>query len=88
MDRLSPMVTEIAITERRDDLLMFHACALADPATGDTVLLFGPSGPGKTTVARTLGTELGLPLRRDRRGRPRDLRSCPTRSRCRSSRRR
>lgn len=58
MDRLSPMVTTLAVTERRGDLVMFHACAVADPGTGDTVVLYGPSGTGKTTVARTLCTEL------------------------------
>lgn len=58
MDRLSPMVTTLALTERRGDLVMFHACAVADPGTGDTVVLYGPSGTGKTTVARTLCTEL------------------------------
>ncbi len=58
MDRLSPLVTETAITARAGTMLMLHACALAEPTTGDTVLCFGPSGAGKTTVARTLGREL------------------------------
>jgi hypothetical protein len=58
MDRLSPMLTRLAITERRRDLILFHACAVADPATGDTVVLYGPSGTGKTTLARTLCTDL------------------------------
>ena len=57
MDRLSPMITRMAATERRKDLVMFHACALADPGTGDAVVLYGPSGTGKTTVARTLGAD-------------------------------
>jgi hypothetical protein len=58
MDRLTPTVTTLAITERRDDLVMFHACAVADPETGAAVVLYGPSGTGKTTMARTLGTDL------------------------------
>ncbi|HEY3529236.1 MAG TPA: hypothetical protein VGK78_08805 [Nocardioides sp.] len=58
MDRLSPLVTRLAVTERRHDLVMFHACAVADPSTGDTVVLYGPSGAGKTTLARTLCTDL------------------------------
>jgi len=57
MDRLSPLITRMAAAERRRDLVMFHACALADPVTGDAVVLYGPSGTGKTTVARTLGTD-------------------------------
>jgi hypothetical protein len=59
MDRLSPLVTRLAVTERRDDLTMFHACAAADPETGATAVLFGPSGTGKTTLARALCGELG-----------------------------
>ena len=58
MDRLSPLVTRLAVTERRRDLTMLHACAVADPATGDAVVLYGPSGTGKTTLARTLCSEL------------------------------
>jgi hypothetical protein len=58
MDLLSPIITRLAIAERADDLTMFHACALGDPATGAAAVLFGPSGTGKTTMARTLGTGL------------------------------
>jgi hypothetical protein len=57
MDRLSPLVTRLAVNERRRDLVMFHACALADPRSGATVVLYGPSGTGKTTLARTLCTD-------------------------------
>jgi hypothetical protein len=58
MHALSPAVTVAAITHRAGSLLMLHACALADPTTGATVALVGPSGMGKTTIARTLGTSL------------------------------
>jgi len=58
MDRLTPAVTTLAITERREELVMFHACAVGDPVTGNAVALYGPSGTGKTTLARTLCTEL------------------------------
>jgi len=58
MDRFSPLVTRLAVTQRRSDLTMFHACAAADPATGATAVLFGPSGTGKTTLARALCGEL------------------------------
>lgn len=58
MDRLSPLVTRLAVTERREDLTMFHACAAAHPDTRATAVLFGPSGTGKTTLARALCGEL------------------------------
>jgi hypothetical protein len=58
MDRLSPMITRIAVTTRREDLVMVHACAVGDPETGAAAVLFGPSGTGKTTLARTLCTDL------------------------------
>lgn len=76
MDRLSPMVTRLAVTQRRHDLVMFHACAAADPRTGDTVVLYGPSGTGKTTLARTLCTDL-VYLSDETAGVDRDLRVVP-----------
>ena len=58
MHDLSPAITVAAIGRRAGELLMLHACALADPRTGATLVLVGPSGMGKTTLARTLGTSL------------------------------
>jgi len=58
MDRLSPMITRLAVTSRRDDLVMVHACAVGDPETGAAAVLFGPSGTGKTTLARALCADL------------------------------
>ena len=58
MDRLSPVITERAIRAQTGRLLMLHACGLADPSTGATVVLAATSGTGKTTLARTLGDQL------------------------------
>jgi hypothetical protein len=57
MDRLSPTITRLAVTERSEQLVLMHACGLADPVTGSAAVLFGPSGTGKTTLARTLCRE-------------------------------
>lgn len=59
MHWLTPLVTTRAITARAGSLLMMHACVVADPETGAAVVLVGPSGAGKTTVAHTLGTSFG-----------------------------
>lgn len=56
LHRLSPAVTQRAIDARAGQLVMLHAAALADPATGATALLVAPSGTGKTTASATLGT--------------------------------
>lgn len=55
LHNLSPAVTRAAIGARAGDLVMLHAAALADPATGATAVLVAPSGTGKTTAAITLG---------------------------------
>lgn len=57
-DRLSNEVTGAAIESVRGRLLMLHAAALADPATGRVLAFVGPSGMGKTTVSRSLGRRL------------------------------
>lgn len=59
MHWLTPVVTTRAITARAGSLLMMHACVLADLDSGAAVVLAGPSGAGKTTVARTLGKSFG-----------------------------
>lgn len=55
MDRLTARITICAIEVRRHDLLMFHAGAVCDPATGHAVAFIGPSGRGKTTASSVLG---------------------------------
>ncbi|MCY4726593.1 hypothetical protein NYO98_09920 [Nocardioides sp. STR2] len=52
---LSPAVTTAAIDSRAGELVMLHAAALADPATGRTAVLVAASGTGKTTASVTLG---------------------------------
>jgi len=56
LHHLSPAVTQRAIAARRGELVMLHAAALADPVTGATAVLVAPSGTGKTTASRALGT--------------------------------
>ena len=59
MSSLTSTLTLKAIELQHGRLLMLHACALADPDTGNAVVLVAPSGTGKTTAALTLGRELG-----------------------------
>jgi len=59
VEKLSQDLCDWAITERRHDLLMMHAGAVADSATGAAVGLVGPSGAGKSTAVRTLGRHWG-----------------------------
>jgi hypothetical protein len=58
-DRLTGLITRQAISDRRHDLLMLHAGAVADPQSGAVVAFIGPSGRGKTTASMTLGQTLG-----------------------------
>jgi energy-coupling factor transporter ATP-binding protein EcfA2 len=55
---LSSQVTRAALTAPRGDLWMLHACGLAD-SSGRVIVFVGPSGMGKTTLARTLGGSYG-----------------------------
>jgi hypothetical protein len=59
MDALSPRVTVAAIEHQAGRLMMIHACALADPATGRSIVMVGSSGTGKTTASMTLGRRFG-----------------------------
>lgn len=55
LETATQQVTVAAVGERAGELLMLHACALADEATRRSVVLVGPSGVGKSTLSRTLG---------------------------------
>jgi len=55
LELLTQRVTIEAIGVRAGELLMFHACALADPSTGNAVVMAGPSGMGKSTLSMTHG---------------------------------
>jgi len=56
---VSSEVTLQAIGARAGELWMLHAGGVADPATGATIALVGPSGAGKTTATRVLAQEFG-----------------------------
>ena len=58
LHHLSQLVTQVAIEARAGQLMMFHAAGLAHPVSGATVALVAPSGTGKTTISRSLGTAL------------------------------
>lgn len=59
LDEVSTRVTQVCLEQKVGTAWLVHACALADPATGATVVLVAPSGTGKTTAALTLGRSLG-----------------------------
>lgn len=58
-DQVALAVTLQAIEASEGDLLMLRAAAVADPATGRTVVLVGPAGSGRSTAARTLARHFG-----------------------------
>ncbi|WP_127097502.1 hypothetical protein [Brachybacterium saurashtrense] len=55
---LSTVVTQRALTRRRGTHVLLHACGLA-LEDGRVIAFVGPSGMGKTTLARTLGRRWG-----------------------------
>ena len=59
MERITQRVTLALIEQRAGELLMFHASALSDPATGRAVVLVAESHTGKTTLTSRLGAEFG-----------------------------
>ena len=56
LEHLTQTVTNSLIGLHQGERLMLHACAVGDQASAAGVVLVGPSGVGKTTMARTLGT--------------------------------
>ena len=59
LQTLTQAVTTAAIRARAGSLVMLHAGALCDQATGAAVAFVAPGGTGKTTVIRTLGPGRG-----------------------------
>lgn len=57
-ESLTVQVTLAALNARSGELLMFHACGVADPE-GRVAAFVGPSGRGKTTLSRALGAVHG-----------------------------
>ena len=59
MHDLSPSITGRVVEHLAGRALVLRACALADPASGATVVLVGPRGVGRSTAAARLGADLG-----------------------------
>ncbi|NLT26566.1 MAG: hypothetical protein GXX90_07955 [Microbacteriaceae bacterium] len=57
-EHLVGTATLAAIESRAGERLLLHGAALAEPSTGATIALVGPSGAGKTTATRELGRRL------------------------------
>lgn len=58
-ENLTSRLTVAAILENAGELMMLHACGVADPATGAVVALVAKSGTGKTTAASVLAGTYG-----------------------------
>lgn len=54
MEQLTSTITMRAIDQQAGSLVMLHAAGIADPISGRTVVLVGPSEAGKTTAVRIL----------------------------------
>ncbi len=52
-------ITRSLITAQIGRLLMFHAGAVSNPLTGESLVYVAPGGTGKTTLTRRLGSRLG-----------------------------
>ena len=56
---MSMDITRALIDALAGQYLMLHAAALANPKTDAAIVMCGPSGAGKTTLAHSLGSRLG-----------------------------
>lgn len=52
-------ITRALIAAQAGHLLMLHAGAVCDPATGNSLIFVAPGGTGKTTLSKRLGTRCG-----------------------------
>ncbi|MFT4186131.1 MAG: hypothetical protein QM613_02730 [Micrococcaceae bacterium] len=55
---LSSTLTRMGIEHNKGKRIMLHACGISDDE-GQVIAFVAKSGTGKTTLARTLGTEIG-----------------------------
>ncbi|MFF1252973.1 hypothetical protein ACFVYC_10835 [Pseudarthrobacter sp. NPDC058329] len=58
-ENLTSRLTVAAILANAGELMMLHACGVADPSTGAVVALVAKSGTGKTTAASVLARIYG-----------------------------
>ncbi len=58
-ENLASRLTVAAILANAGELIMLHACGMADPLTGAVVALVAKSGTGKTTAASLLARTYG-----------------------------
>ncbi|MDQ0868255.1 hypothetical protein QFZ70_000728 [Arthrobacter sp. V1I9] len=58
-ENLTSRLTVVAILANAGELMMLHACGVADPLTGAVVALVAKSGTGKTTASSVLAKTYG-----------------------------